>query len=301
MTDSQLREKIYSDELNYNNEVMFYARLLKKMDIKILLLAGPSCAGKTTTSERLRASLCENGIETFVLSLDDFYLTRDLVPKTSDGKPDFESVYALDLPYIRECFVGLMTGQTVQVPTFDFNLHGRTDVYKEIKLKGNSMCIVEGLHALNPVISDCATGSDRLFKIYLDSYSDSDKPDATRVIRRLVRDYHYRSSDANRTFELWDNVIESERINIRPFSRYANATINTYFDYEKAALKAPLIEVLNTLKPGSIYTKKAEELRRSMESVNEIPLSYVPSDSLLQEFIPPLEIRNRYTVDEEST
>ena len=119
---------------------------------------------------------------------------------------------------------------------------------------------------------NCATGSDKLFKIYLDSYSDSDKPDATRVIRRLVRDYHYRSSDANRTFELWDNVIESERINIRPFSRYANATINTYFDYEKAALKAPLIEVLNTLKPDSIYQKKAEELRLSMESVNEIPL-----------------------------
>ena len=184
MTDAKLREKIYADELGYNNEVTFYARLLKKMDIKILLLAGPSCAGKTTTSERLRESLCENGIETFVLSLDDFYLTRDLVPKTSEGKPDFESVYALDLPYIRECFIGLMTGQTVQVPTFDFNLHGRTDVYKEIKLKGNSMCIVEGLHALNPVISDCATGSDKLFKIYLDSYSDSDKPDATRVIRR---------------------------------------------------------------------------------------------------------------------
>ena len=144
MTDAKLREKIYADELGYNNEVTFYARLLKKMDIKILLLAGPSCAGKTTTSERLRESLCENGIETFVLSLDDFYLTRDLVPKTSEGKPDFESVYALDLPYIRECFIGLMTGQTVQVPTFDFNLHGRGRVVQRRKQRSRVPCSRKG-------------------------------------------------------------------------------------------------------------------------------------------------------------
>ncbi|MDY4559595.1 MAG: nucleoside kinase [Eubacteriales bacterium] len=294
MTEAELREKIFSDEVNYNHSLINAAELISKTDTKLLLLSGPSCAGKTTTSKRLQANLVKRGKGISVISLDDFYLGPEKSPKTPDGKPDFESIYALDLPYIQECFSDLVKGKTVKTPTFDFNLHGRTDEYHEMKLGDGDICIVEGLHALNPLITADLIEPKYIFKIFLESYKNSDSPEKTRILRRLVRDYHYRSSDANRTFEMWDNVVSSELINIRPFSRYANATINTYFEYEAGVLKKPALEVLSTLDDSSEYEGLAREIKDSLEYVHSVPLDMVPKDSLLQEFIPPVSVWNRY-------
>lgn len=294
MTEAELREKIFSDEVNYNHSLINAAELISKTDTKLLLLSGPSCAGKTTTSKRLQANLVKRGKGISVISLDDFYLGPEKSPKTPDGKPDFESIYALDLPYIQECFSDLVKGKTVKTPTFDFNLHGRTDEYHEMKLGDGDICIVEGLHALNPLITADLIEPKYIFKIFLESYKNSDSPEKTRILRRLVRDYHYRSSDANRTFEMWDNVVSSELINIRPFSRYANATINTYFEYEAGVLKKPALEVLSTLDDGSEYEGLAREIKDSLEYVHSVPLDMVPKDSLLQEFIPPVSVWNRF-------
>ncbi len=294
MTEAELREKIFSDEVNYNHSLINAAELISKTDTKLLLLSGPSCAGKTTTSKRLQANLVKRGKGISVISLDDFYLGPEKSPKTPDGKPDFESIYALDLPYIQECFSDLVKGKTVKTPTFDFNLHCRTDEYNEIKLEDGDICIVEGLHALNPLITADLIEPKYIFKIFLESYKNSESPEKTRILRRLVRDYHYRSSDANRTFEMWDNVVSSELINIRPFSRYANATINTYFEYEAGVLKKPALEVLSTLDDGSEYEGLAREIKDSLEYVHSVPLDMVPKDSLLQEFIPPVSVWNRF-------
>ena len=294
MTEAELREKIFSDEVNYNHSLINAAELISKTDTKLLLLSGPSCAGKTTTSKRLQANLVKRGKGISVISLDDFYLGPEKSPKTPDGKPDFESIYALDLPYIQECFSDLVKGKTVKTPTFDFNLHCRTDEYNEIKLEDGDICIVEGLHALNPLITADLIEPKYIFKIFLESYKNSDSPEKTRILRRLVRDYHYRSSDANRTFEMWDNVVSSELINIRPFSRYANATINTYFEYEAGVLKKPALEVLSTLDDSGEYDSLAKEIKDSLEYVHSVPLDMVPKDSLLQEFIPPVSVWNRY-------
>lgn len=294
MTEAEQREKIYSDEVNYNHSLINAAELISKTDTKLLLLAGPSCAGKTTTSKRLSANLIKRGRGISIISLDDFYLGPDKSPKTPDGKPDFESIYALDLPYIQQCFSDLVKGKIVQTPTFDFNLHARTDEYHEIKLGEGDICIVEGLHALNPLIVSDLIEPKYVFKLFLESYQDSQALEKTRVLRRLVRDYHYRSSDANRTFEMWDNVVSSELININPFSQYANAKINTYFGYETGVLKKPALEVLDTLEKESIYTQFANDIRESLEYVHPIPLDLVPKDSLLQEFIPPQSAWDRY-------
>ena len=294
MTEAELREKIFSDEVNYNHSLINAAELISKTDTKLLLLSGPSCAGKTTTSKRLQANLVKRGKGISVISLDDFYLGPEKSPKTPDGKPDFESIYALDLPYIQECFSDLVKGKAVKTPTFDFNLHCRTDEYNEIKLEDGDICIVEGLHALNPLITADLIEPKYIFKIFLESYKNSDSPEKTRILRRLVRDYHYRSSDANRTFEMWDNVVSSELINIRPFSRYANATINTYFEYEAGVLKKPALEVLSTLDDSGEYDSLAKEIKDSLEYVHSVPLDMVPKDSLLQEFIPPVSVWNRF-------
>lgn len=294
MTEAELREKIFSDEVNYNHSLINAAELISKTDTKLLLLSGPSCAGKTTTSKRLQANLVKRGKGISVISLDDFYLGPEKSPKTPDGKPDFESIYALDLPYIQECFSDLVKGKAVKTPTFDFNLHCRTDEYNEIKLEDGDICIVEGLHALNPLITADLIEPKYIFKIFLESYKNSDSPEKTRILRRLVRDYHYRSSDANRTFEMWDNVVSSELINIRPFSRYANATINTYFEYEAGVLKKPALEVLSTLDDSGEYDSLAREIKDSLEYVYSVPLDMVPKDSLLQEFIPPVSVWNRF-------
>ena len=294
MTEAELREKIFSDEVNYNHSLINAAELISKTDTKLLLLSGPSCAGKTTTSKRLQANLVKRGKGISVISLDDFYLGPEKSPKTPDGKPDFESIYALDLPYIQECFSDLVKGKTVKTPTFDFNLHCRTDEYNEMKLEDGDICIVEGLHALNPLITADLIEPKYIFKIFLESYKNSDSPEKTRILRRLVRDYHYRSSDANRTFEMWDNVVSSELINIRPFSRYANATINTYFEYEAGVLKKPALEVLSTLDDSGEYDSLAREIRDSLEYVHSVPLDMVPKYSLLQEFIPPVSVWDRF-------
>ena len=294
MTEAELKEKIFSDEVNYNHSLINAAELISKTDTKLLLLSGPSCAGKTTTSKRLQANLVKRGKGISVISLDDFYLGPEKSPKTPDGKPDFESIYALDLPYIQECFSDLVKGKAVKTPTFDFNLHCRTDEYNEIKLEDGDICIVEGLHALNPLITADLIEPKYIFKIFLESYKNSDSPEKTRILRRLVRDYHYRSSDANRTFEMWDNVVSSELINIRPFSRYANATINTYFEYEAGVLKKPALEVLSTLDDSGEYDSLAKEIKDSLEYVHSVPLDMVPKDSLLQEFIPPVSVWNRF-------
>lgn len=294
MTEAELREKIFSDEVNYNHSLINAAELISKTDTKLLLLSGPSCAGKTTTSKRLQANLVKRGKGISVISLDDFYLGPEKSPKTPDGKPDFESIYALDLPYIQECFSDLVKGKTVKTPTFDFNLHCRTDEYNEIKLEDGDICIVEGLHALNPLITADLIEPKYIFRIFLESYKNSDSPEKTRILRRLVRDYHYRSSDANRTFEMWNNVVSSELINIRPFSRYANATINTYFEYEAGVLKKPALEVLSTLDDSGEYDSLAREIKDSLEYVHSVPLDMVPKDSLLQEFIPPVSVWNRF-------
>ena len=282
---------IKESEERYSKNLEQAAEEISKTDIKLLLVAGPSCAGKTTSSDRLSKHLKARGRSTKTISLDDFYVSLDKTPKTPEGKYDFETIYALELDLILECFQSLCEGRETFIPLFDFKTHARVEKAQCLRLKEGEICIVEGLHALNPLIYKDCVDEKFVYKVFLDSFDGSGEKEKARLYRRLARDYYYRNADAQRTLELWDNVVRSERINIRTFENLADVTINTYLDYEQGVLKRAVMKVLSDLPNSSKYAAVAKELIDSIKSVEPINFELVPEESLLQEFIPPLDKR----------
>ncbi|NLZ24979.1 MAG: hypothetical protein GX891_00760 [Clostridiales bacterium] len=282
---------IKESEERYSKNLEQAAEEISKTDIKLLLVAGPSCAGKTTSSDRLSKHLKARGRSTKTISLDDFYVSLDKTPKTPEGEYDFETIYALELDLIWECFQSLCEGRETFIPLFDFKNHARVEKAQCLRLKEGEICIVEGLHALNPLIYKDCVDEKFVYKVFLDSFDGSGEKEKARLYRRLARDYYYRNADAQRTLELWDNVVRSERINIRTFENLADVTINTYLDYEQGVLKRAVMKVLSDLPNSSKYAAAAKELIDSIKSVEPINFELVPEESLLQEFIPPLDKR----------
>ena len=184
------------------------------------MLAGPSSAGKTTTARKIKSGLDKKGKKAFVLSLDDFYLNRDEIPYLPDGTQDYETVYALDLKRLENDLNALLRGEKVRTPVFDFYLGKRSATeYNDIVLGKDDVVIIEGLHALNPVITKKIQGN--LLKIYINVSTriyDEDgnivlNKRALRFIRRMVRDYKFRDSTVENTCKLWKNVTKV-RMNI---------------------------------------------------------------------------------------
>ena len=292
MTRDEIVNKIAEDEEIYERVLMFNAKTICDDDnIKFVLVAGPSCSGKTTTARKLREYMAARGKIVYSVSLDDFYLDAKDCPRLENGKFDFETIYALDLDHIHECFVSLTKGNRTELPLFEFATHSRRKDVVVIEPTNNDIYIVEGLHALNTLIYSNFVDEKHIYRIYLDSFEESGKKKGqTRFLRRLVRDYYYRSAHAERTFDMWDNVASGEDKYIRPFAHLAEGCVNTFFDYETGVLKKSAIKILNELPSDSLYKPQADKVLESLENEAELCPSVVPATSLLQEFIPPREL-----------
>ena len=195
---------------------------------KIVLLAGPSASGKTTTSKKLKYALKQRGVRSIAISLDDFFLSRRQLPVKEDGTRDLESIQALNLPLLKECFASLVENKKTVIPKFDF-IHGESiENGWELHVKENEIVIAEGIHALNPALLP-SIGAEAFFKLYisvqcqynLDGQTILDGK-TTRLMRRIVRDYHYRGSMPQNTMRLWKDVVESEKKNIESYRRYSH-------------------------------------------------------------------------------
>jgi uridine kinase len=256
------------------------------------MLAGPSSSGKTTTANKLSEALEKKNIKTYVISLDDFYLNRDDIPSREDGTKDFETVYALDLPYFREKVNAIWTGETVKTPVFDFITGKRSETkYNEITLGENDAVIIEGLHALNPEITDKIEGN--LIKIYISVssriYDENEKiilnKRNLRFVRRLVRDYKFRGSSVENTYSIWGNVMAGEDEYLFPYRHNADIRINTIHLYEPCVLKQQALPLLLNAEISEAYRDDVKKLCKALEAFEDINIEKVPADSLLREFL----------------
>lgn len=286
-------EFINKCEERYHNIIDSIAKRIIETDGRVIvMLAGPSSAGKTTTAKKLGEALTKGGIKTYVLSLDDFYLNRENIPFLPDGTQDFETVDALDLEHFNKCVNALLKGETVKNPIFDFTTGKRSDTqFNEITLGKEDAVIIEGLHALNPIITEQITGT--LLKIYINVSSRiyDEKGNIIlnkrnmRFVRRLVRDYKFRDSSPDRTYKLWENVTAGEDKYLFPYRDNADIKVNTIHLYESCVLKQQALPLLKNCEIAEKYKDDAAKLCKSLEKFNDIDVSSVPAESLLREFL----------------
>lgn len=257
----------------------------------IILLSGPSGSGKTTTARKISEELAERGIKTHYVSMDDYYLgLNENTPRTPEGDYDLESPLCLDMELMNCHFEKLAAMERIFVPRYDFTTKIRqTDPSKSIRLKKNEMCVFEGIHALNPAIT---ARNPSAFRLHVSAFSDVTFKDSVtfknswfRLVRRTVRDYNFRGSDAAETMSMWANVRKGEKLYISPYEATANFRIDTSFPCELAVMNDTATKLFQTIPSG---IERYDELRRvlpSLQLFGVIDQSCVAEDSLLREFI----------------
>lgn len=281
MTDIT-KELITQCEKNYNDVLRHVASEVIGRKKIFVMVTGASCAGKTTTTKKLREYFAESGVHAETISLDDFYVGREKTPLTPDGKPDYETIRSLDLPLLCSIMSDLAVGKNVRIPRFDFAAGCRSDEYEELSLDPGEVVIIEGLHALNPLLFE-HVDSSLAYRVYL--YAEEEHYDV-KLLRRIVRDSNYRGYlDAVITFDMWDNVLRGENLYIKPYSCDADVKINTFFPYETRLLSHEGCVLLDAVDENSPYKAKAVALKKAIDGLEPIPYSMIPQDSLMVEFV----------------
>lgn len=280
-----LTELIETSEYLYRSQVRHIVKELVEYKTRIVLLAGPSSAGKTTTSHLIRESLKAQGIDSFVVSLDDFFKNREDTPRLPDGKYDFESINAIDLEYLNKFVDDLLDKREAKMPVFDFLTGRRKPELIDVKLNDHTLVIFEGIHALNPTLIQ--NHDEDIYKIYICINSNFFigkqiiiPAKRLRQMRRLIRDYYHRGHSLSKTFELWGNVVRGEDMFIKPFKTTANYILDSTHMYEPliyASYLAPLLK--------DMQEEEAKELCLMLEKCGKLKKDVIPKDSLLNEFI----------------
>ncbi len=266
-------------------------KIAERATVKVVLIAGPSSSGKTTTSKKLSMQLRVLGYEPTVISLDDYYRGVDNTPKDEEGKPDFECLEALDVPLLNEILVSLFRGDEVELPTFDFKTSSRKYTGKKFRMNDRSILILEGIHGLNDKLTPLVP-KEYKYKIYLSALTQLNLDDHNRIptsdnrlIRRIVRDAQFRGKGAAGTIAMWGSVQRGERLHIFPFQDKADVMFNTALDYELSALKIYAEPLLRAVKPTEREYSEASRLLVFLNNFSPIPSSYIPGQSILREFI----------------
>ena len=257
---------------------------------RIILIAGPSSAGKTTTSRRITVQLLALGISPFPLELDNYFLDRDKTPLAEDGKPDFEAIEALDLPLLSDHLQRLLNGEEVQLPRYNFKT-GRSEVGEVIRLREGQPIILEGIHGMDPRLIP-ASISEKAFRIYvsaltqlnLDRHNRVSTTD-TRLIRRIVRDARARGYSAAQTIDRWESVRRGEKRHIFPFQENADVMFNSALAYELAALKPFAEPLLRQVPHGTHEFIEAKRLLAFLEWFLPLDVSLIPQTSIVREFL----------------
>ena len=258
---------------------------------RIVLIAGPSSSGKTTFSKRLAIQLMTNGLKPVALSLDDYFVDRERTPLDENGQYDFESLYAVDLPYFNAELNALLQGEEVELSRFDFTIGKRVLTGNRLRINSNTVLILEGIHALNPELTNHIT-EDAKYKIYVSALTSIMLDDHNyipttdnRLLRRILRDYKYRNYSAEDTINRWPSVRKGEDKWIFPYQEHADAMFNSALLFELAILKSHLLPVLEQVKENSSEYSEAYRLRKFLQYFESIPDNDLPPTSLLREFL----------------
>ena len=258
---------------------------------RIVLISGPSSSGKTTFSKRLSVQLMTNGLHPVALSLDDYFVDREHTPLDAEGNYDFESLYAVDLPFFNEQLSALLRGDEVQLTKFDFTLGKRLLTDRRLRIDAHTVLIIEGIHALNPELTCHIPAADK-YKVYvsalttimLDKHNYIPTTD-NRLLRRILRDYKYRGYSAEDTISRWPSVRKGEDRWIFPYQENADAMFNSALLFELAILRRHLIPILEHVKESSPAYSEAYRLRKFLQYFESIPDDDLPPTSLLREFL----------------
>ncbi|CZQ88800.1 uridine kinase family protein [Trichococcus collinsii] len=267
------------------------AILQHRRALRLLLVSGPSSSGKTSFTQRLSTQLEVNGLKPIALSLDHYFVDREHTPRDADGKYDFDSMEALDLPLLTQQIAQLIAGERVSVPQFDFITGQRMAEYKPMQVGPSEILIIEGIHALNP---ELVTSINRnlIYKIYISALGGlnidlmSRVPTSEiRLLRRLVRDDKYRGVTPENTIHQWDSVRRGEYQNIFKFQEEADVMFNSSMIYEMNALRPFAETALQKIPADSPYYDTRERLLNLLSFFEPLDVSKVPFNSILREFI----------------
>ena len=265
--------------------------IASRKGVKLVLLAGPSSSGKTTSCKRLSIQLAVNGLKPLQISLDDYFVDREKTPKDASGEYDYESIYALDLDLINEQFNAFFRGEEVELPKYDFQSGKSKKSGNKLKMNDNNVLVVEGIHALNPELT-AHIPQEQIFRVYasalttilLDNHNYIPTTD-NRLLRRIIRDYKYRGVSAQETIHRWPSVRAGENKWIFPFQENADAMLNTAMLYELAVIKMQAEPLLQQVPENCEEYAEAYRLLKFLKYFKGIPYNNLPPTSLLREFL----------------
>ena len=262
-----------------------------RKNVKMVLIAGPSSSGKTTTCKRLSVQLAVNGIKPVGISLDDYFVSRDKTPRDASGDYDFEHLHALDIPLLNQQMNALLRGEEVELPRYNFHTGMSERSGKRLRLKGNEILVVEGIHALNPELT-AQIPEEQKYRVYasalttilLDNHNYIPTTD-NRLLRRIIRDYKYRGMSAQETIRRWPSVRRGEDKWIFPYQENADAMFNTAMMFELAVIRGQAIPALEQVPENCEEYAEAYRLLKFLRYIKPIPEDQIPPTSLLREFL----------------
>ena len=265
--------------------------IAQRKGIKLVLIAGPSSSGKTTTCKRLSVQLAVNGIKPIGISLDDYFLDREKTPLDEKGDYDFEHLHALNLPLFNEQLNALFKGEEVELPRYDFPTGKSLMSGKKLKLHDDNILVVEGIHALNPELT-AQIPNEQIFRVYasalttilLDNHNYIPTTD-NRLLRRIIRDHKYRGVSAKDTIHRWPSVRAGENRWIFPYQENADAMFNTAMLFELAVIKSQAEPLLEQVPENCEEHAEAYRLLKFLHYIKPIPETQIPPTSLLREFL----------------
>ena len=263
----------------------------RRSNLRLVLIAGPSSSGKTTTCKRLSVQLAVNGIKPIGISLDDYFLDRDKTPRDEKGDYDFENLHALNLPLLNEQMTALFRGDEVELPRYDFPTGTSQKSGRKLRLNENEILVVEGIHALNPELTS-QIPEEQIFRIYasalttilLDNHNYIPTTD-NRLLRRIIRDHKYRAVTAQETIRRWPSVRAGENKWIFPFQENADAMFNTAMLFELAVIKSQAEPLLEQVPENCPEHAEAYRLLKFLHYIKPIPETQIPPTSLIREFL----------------
>ena len=289
----RIRELIRVNEALHEKNYSRIADMVCHRNAKAVMLAGPSSSGKTTSANRLATQLRVHGKKPILMSLDDYYLDRDKIQPGPDGKIDFEHINTIDTELFGQHLTALMEGQEVEIPIFNFKTGKREWVGHRMKMEKDTVFVIEGLHALNPVLLPKGLDKHMVFRMYVSPLLPLNLDDHNRIptsylrlLRRIVRDFETRGTSVQRTIDMWDSVRAGERRWIFPFQENADVIFNSSTLYELAVLKKHIFPLLTAVEPEDPAYDEVRSIVKVLNFVQEADVDdEIPPTSLVREFI----------------
>lgn len=289
----RIRELIRVNEALHEKRFAQIADMISVRHAKVVMLAGPSSSGKTTSANRLAIQLRVHGKTPILMSLDDYYIDRDKIAPGEDGKVDLEHINTIDTKLFSEHIGKLLNGETVELPSFNFKTGKREWRGHELKLEASSVIIVEGIHALNPSLTPIGIDPDLIFRIYISPLLALNLDDHNRIatsylrlLRRTVRDYETRNSSVQKTMSMWESVRKGEERWIFPYQENADVIFNSSTLYEIAILKKHIFPLLTAVEPEDECYDEVRAIVKVLNFVHTADVDdEIPPTSIVREFI----------------